>query len=83
MHPVWCPYSVGDIPSGSGLLLHPFPLIRAIRVAQIFILEFSKDGSADLGDEYVDGGLANQSVILQGGVVSVLMQVSIQLLRTS
>ena len=62
---VYSPYSVGDIPSGSELLLHPFPLIRA---AQIFALEFSQDGPVDLGDEFADGGSGNQSVILQGGV---------------
>ena len=67
MLPVYCPYSMGDIPSGSKLL-HPFPLIRAIREVQIFILEFTKDESADLGDECADGGLANQPVILQGPV---------------
>ena len=33
----------------------------------MFDLEFSKDGSADLGDAFTDGGLANQPVILQGG----------------
>ena len=48
--------------------LHPFPLIRAIRAVQIFILEFSKDGSADLGDEYAADGAANQPVVLQEGV---------------
>ena len=57
---------MGGIPSGSELCLHPFPFIRAIRAAQIFILEFSKDGSADLGNEFVDGGSPNQSMILQG-----------------
>ena len=35
---------------------------------QLFILEFSKDGSADLGDEFADGGAANQPVVLQGGI---------------
>ena len=35
-------YSVGYIPSGSELLLQPFPFIRAIRAVQIFVLEFSK-----------------------------------------
>ena len=58
---------MGDIPSGSELL-HPFPFIRAIRAVQIFVQEFSKDGSADLGDEFADSGVANQLVILQGGV---------------
>ena len=50
MLPVYGTYSMGYIPSGSELLLHPFPLISAIRVVQIFVLEFGKDGSADLGD---------------------------------
>ena len=65
-----------DIPSGSELLLQPFPLIRAIRAAQIFDLEFSKDGSADLRDEFADGCAVNQSVILQGGVDLSRCQVS-------
>ena len=39
-----------------------------VTAAQIFILEFSKDGSANLQDEFVDGGAANQPLILQGGV---------------
>ena len=55
---------MGDIPSGSELLPHPFSLIRVCRVAQVFVLEFSKDGLADLGDEFADGGSANQPVIL-------------------
>ena len=62
------PYSAGDNPSGSELLLYPFPVIRALRAMQIFVLEFSKDGLADLGDEFADGGAASQPVILQGGV---------------
>ena len=52
----------------SGLLLYPFLRLRATRAVQTFVLEFSKDGSADLGDEFADGGTANQPVILQGGV---------------
>ena len=43
---------------------------------EIFVLEFSKDGSADLRDEFVDGPLANQPVILQGGVHLSWVQVS-------
>ena len=46
------------------LLLHPFSLLRATRAAQIFILQINKDGSA----EFADGGVANQPVILKGGV---------------
>ena len=45
-----------------------FPLLRATRAVKIFVLEFSKDGSADLGDKFADGGAANQPVIMQGGV---------------
>ena len=59
---------MGNIPSGSELLLHLFLVFRVSRAAQIFVLEFSKDGSADLGDEFTDGGSANQPVILEGGV---------------
>ena len=58
---------MGDIPSGYELL-HPFPLLRAIRAAKIFVLEFSKNGLADLGDEFTDAGSANQPVIMLGGV---------------
>ena len=58
----------GYISSGSVLHLNPLPFIRAIRAVQIFFLEFSKDGSADLGDEFADDGAANQRVILQRGV---------------
>ena len=58
------PYSVGDIPSGFELLLHSFPLIRAIRAVHIFVLEFIKDGLADLGNEFADGGVAKNSGIL-------------------
>ena len=74
MLPIYWPLQRRDIPSGSELLLHPFPLLRAIRAAQIFILEFSKDGSVDLGDEFADGAFANQPVILP---------VSVQLLMAS
>ena len=61
------PDSVGDIPPGHELL-HPFPLIKATRAVQIFVLKFRRDGLADLGDEFADGGVANQPAILQGGV---------------
>ena len=67
---------MGDIPSRSELLLHPFPLFRATRAVQIFILEFSKDDLADLGDTFADGSVANQPVILQGGVGLACGQVS-------
>ena len=58
---------MGDIPSGSEHLFHPFPLIRGNRAGKIFVLDL-KDGSADLGDKFADVGAANQIVILQGGV---------------
>ena len=67
---------MGNIPSGSEFLLHPFPLISSSRAVQIFVLEFSKDGSADLGDEFTEGGGANQIVILQEGVGLSCCQVS-------
>ena len=57
---VYGTYNMGDIPSGSKLLLYPFLLIRAIRAVQIFVLKFSKDGSADLGDQFASGGATNQ-----------------------
>ena len=56
MLPVYGIYSIGNIPSGSKFLLHPFPLLGATGAVQIFILEFSKDASADLWDEFADGG---------------------------
>ena len=59
---------MGDIPSGSEHLLHPFPFIRDTRAVQISVLEFYKDGSAELRDKFADGGVANQTVVLQGGV---------------
>ena len=68
MLPIYGPYSMGNIPSGSELLLLPFTVFRVIRAAQIFVLEFSKDGSADLGYEFADGAFANQPVIPQGAV---------------
>ena len=69
MLPIYGTYSIGDISSGSELILHPFPVIRVIRAVQIFInSEFSKEGLADLEDEFADGGMANQPVVLQGGV---------------
>ena len=67
---------MGDVPPGSELLLHPFPLLGASRAVQISILEFSKDGSADLGDELRDGDSDDQLVILQGGVGHSCYQVS-------
>ena len=62
---VYCLYSLVDIPSGSKLLFDLFSVLRVSRAAQIFILEFSKDNSAKLGDEFIDDGFANQPVILQ------------------
>ena len=66
---------MGDISSGSELLLHYVPLHRSRRAVQIFVLEFSKDGLPDLGDKVTDGGLANQPLILQGGVSLTCYQV--------
>ena len=89
MLPVYCPYSMGVIPSGSGLLLNLFPVSRVSRAAQIFVLEFSKDGLADLEDDLTDVRLDNQPVILQGGVGLSSCHVSrcycqfLQLLRAS
>ena len=42
----------------------------------MLVLEFSKDGSADLGDEFGDGGAANQPGVLQGGLGLSSRQVS-------
>ena len=66
MLPVNSPYSVGDIPSDPELLLDPFPIVRAIRAMQMFVLKFSKEGWADLGNRFADGGATNQPVIVQG-----------------
>ena len=74
--PSMVPRALGDVPYGSELLLYHFSLIKASRTAQIFVLKFSKDGSADPGDEFTDGGSANQRVILQGGVGLSCCQVS-------
>ena len=68
---------MGDISSGSELLLYPFLVIKAFREAPIFILEFSKDGSSDLEDEFEDGGVADQPGMLQGGVSPVARCLSI------
>ena len=67
---------MGDIPSGSQLLLHTFPLIRATRAVQTCVLEFSKEGSAELGNEFADGGAVDQPVVLQRGVSHSSCQVS-------
>ena len=63
MLPVHGTYSMEDILSGSELLPHPFPFIKSIRAMQVFVLEFSRDGSADLGDEFADGDAANQPTV--------------------
>ena len=67
MFPIYFLYSMEDIPSCE-LLLNLFPLIKAIKAVQIFVLKFSKDGSADLGEEFPDGVSANQPVVQQEGV---------------
>ena len=69
MLPIYCTYRIGDISSGSELL-NLFPGFRFSRAVQTFVLEFSKDGSADLVNEFTDGGSANQPVVLQGGVIA-------------
>ena len=57
---------MGDIPSGSELPPNPVPLLRAIRPAQIFVLEFCKDGLADGGGKNLQiGGSDNQPVLLK------------------
>ena len=55
---------MGDIPSGSELLLDLFPALSSGRAGQILFLEFIKDNPANLGDEFTYGGSANQPVIL-------------------
>ena len=85
---IYCPYSMGDIPSCSEIFLHFFPVFRVSDQAQILFLEFIKDGLADLGDEFTYGGLSNQPAILQGCCVllpgvSVLLPVSVLLLTAS
>ena len=89
MLPFYGSHSVGDIPCVSKLL-HTFPFIRAIRAVQIFVLEFRKDGSADLEDKFADGGVVNLHVItarrcgsLLWPGVSALLPVSVQLVMAS
>ena len=60
------PTAWGTITPDSELLFYLFPAFRVSRAAQIFVLGFSNDILADLGDAFTDGGLANQPVILQG-----------------
>ena len=40
-----------DISSGAELLLHMFPVSKVGRAAQLLLLEFSKDGLANLGGQ--------------------------------
>ena len=91
MLPIYGTYSKRDIPSGSELL-HPFPVLRAVGPVQMFFLEFHKDGAADLGDKFADGGTANQHTTsdtarrcmsLQWPGVSGLLPVPVQLLMAS
>ena len=42
----------------------------------MFVLEFIKNGSADLEDEFADGGVTNQPLLLQGGVCLSSCQIS-------
>ena len=65
MLPIYCPYSIEYISSGSELRLHLFPVFRVSRAVQIFVLKISKNGSGDMGGKFTDGDLANQPVILQ------------------
>ena len=58
------PHGHGNIPSDSQLLLHLFLVFRVSRAGQILFLEFSKDGLADNGDKFADGGSVKQPVIL-------------------
>ena len=60
---------MGDIPSDFKLL-HLIPVFRVSRAVQIFVLEFIKDGLADVEYAFTDGGAASQPIILQGGVRS-------------
>ena len=76
MLPIYGPHSMGDIPPGSELLLYPFPAIRAIRAVQVFVFEFSKDGFADLGYKYADGGAAILPVLLPEVLVSPMARCS-------
>ena len=55
---------MGNIQSGSELLLHLSPVFSVSRPTQIFLLEFSKNVSVDLGDEFTGSGSANQPLIL-------------------
>ena len=68
MLPVSDTYSMVNIPSVSELFLQTLPIVRAIKPEQLFVLEFSKDGLGDLGDEFEDSGAANQQMVMQGGV---------------
>ena len=70
MPAAYCPYSIGDIQSGSELLLYRFPIFKVSGVAQIFVLEISKKGLENMDDKFSNGGLDNQLLILQGGVGS-------------
>ena len=45
-----------------------FSCLGASRTVQVFVLEFSNDGLAYLGDVFAETNAANQAVILQGGV---------------
>ena len=70
------PRQLKDILFGSVLPLQLFPVFRVSRAGQKVSLEFSKDGSADLGNTFTDGSSAHQPVILQGGVCLSYCQVS-------
>ena len=61
MFPVYSAYSMGNIPSGSELLFHLFPVFRSV-------CKLIQQGWHGLREVLTDGGLTNQPVILQGYV---------------
>ena len=62
--PIYCPKSVGDIPSISELFLDLFSVFRSGNSGQALFLKFSKDKEAGNRDEFTNGSLANQPAIL-------------------
>ena len=56
---------------------HPFPLLRATRTAQIFVLEFSKDGLAYLGDKFADSGCGQPASYPARRCMSLLLCLSV------
>ena len=68
---------------GSELPLNLFLVFRSGRAGQIFFLDFSKDGPANFGDEFTYGDTVRMCTFLLFPGVSLLLPVSIQLLRAS